>query len=402
MATPVFCCGFECGLAGTVGQHWTLTGTGAFNTSIVRTGARSVRVNPSANVGRFSNTFISGTVAVMRAYIYFTTLPNISCELITVLVGTTNVGAIFNASDNTIMCGRVASGSLTTGSGGVVVTTGRWYRVDVAVDVTNNPWTNNVKVDGVSTNQQTNAVAANTITVQKLGNEFFNSTFDAYFDDYLLSQTLADYPLGNGAVGHFVPTSDGTHTATTTTIVKGTVAVPVGANVAGATDVFNWVNGVPLLGGATDNTRLVNQQTAGTTLYAEVVFGPAPGIGTPGTAPRAVEVITADREATTATGDFTTKLNDNGTENTIIARGVVAGVITDRYARKHYATAPTGGAWKVVSGAGNFNNIRARFGYASDATPDQYWRGIMIEAEFPEPPQKVIQVKQAVNRASTY
>ena len=175
----------------------------------------------------------------------------------------------------------------------------------------------------------------------------------------------------------FVPDADGTHTATTTTIVKGTIATPVGANVAGATDVFNWVNARPILGGATDNTRLVNQQTAGTTLYAEEDFEAT----TEALPPRAVEVLTADRQASTASGGFSTKLNDNGTEDVIITRSA-AGVISDRYVTKQYATMVGGGAWTLA----RFNALKARFGYSGDATPDQYWRGIMIEAEFAEYP----------------
>jgi hypothetical protein len=140
--------------------------------------------------------------------------------------------------------------------------------------------------------------------------------------------------------------------------------------------VFGYVNARPIGGGATDATRLVNQQTIAATEYAEVNFADTVEVN----APRAVEVLTADRQATTAAGLFQTKLNDNGTEDAIANRGNVAGVITDRYISKQYATMVGGGAWTLA----RFNALKARFGYSSDATPDQYWRGIMIEAEFPE------------------
>jgi hypothetical protein len=259
-----------------------------------------------------------------------------------------------------------------------------WYVVDVFINTSANPHTVKIKVDGAAGTDKTNAVAGASDTTFWFGLPNGSVTGDVYFDDILITNSSADFPIGPGYVNHFVPTSDGTHTATTTTIVKGTIAAPTGGgNVNGATDVFNRVNSVPLLGGVSDNTFLVNQQTSGTTLYAEEIFGPAPGISTPTVGPRAVEVITADREGSTSTADFTVKINDNGTESTVIARGVVAGVVTDRYATKQFATAPTGGAWNAnSSGNAAFNNIRARFGYSSDAAPDQYWRGIMIEAEF--------------------
>lgn len=402
--TPVFCCGAECGASG---QHWTIAGTASFSTSTVRSGARSFRINPTSSVGSFVHTLPSANKFVVRAYVYFATLPSWEVPLISIDIGGVKTGIFFNpfASPGG---NNIALGS-TSSSGGVsfTVVTGQWYMFEMSLDASSNPWHLIGKVNGTDLIGQDAAIAASTGTDIYLGPPagITNSTSDFFIDDVVVSQTLADYPIGAGYVNHFVPTSDGTHTATTTTIVKGTIATPVGANVAGATDVFNWVNAVPLLGGATDNTRLVNQQSNGTTLYAEVVFGPAPGISTPSRAPRAVEVITADRQAATTTGDFTTKLNDNGTESSIIARGVVAGSLTDRYATKQYASPPGAGAWTVVSGAGNFNNIRARFGYASDANPDQYWRGIMIEAEFQEIasiPNKIYSFKQSVNRASTY
>jgi len=397
MATPVFCCGFECGQAGSAGQHWALAAGLSFDTTIKRNGNRSLKgLNVGDSFSATAGITFSNNILVGRFYVYIVSMP-VGDDLRLARTGANILGILLKSD------GKIYSESTVPGSTPVTVTTNRWYRIDFKFDMSNNPWTCEVLVDGVSCGQGTRAVAGNTFTQFFLNENNGGGNHEVYYDDLILSTTSADFPIGNGTVRHFVPTSDGTHTATTTTIVKGTIAAPTGGgNVAGSTDVFNRVNGVPLLGGASDNTFLVNQQTAGAGLYAEVVFGPAPNVPTPRVPPRAVEVITADREATTAAGDFTTKLNDNGTENSIIARGVVAGVITDRYARKHYALAPTGGAWTIVSGAGNFNNIRARFGYSSDATPDQYWRGIMIEAEFPEPKQKVVSINQSVNRSNTY
>ncbi len=405
MATPVFCCGFECGQLGSAGQHWANAGThsATISTSTVRSGARSLRANPSAQMTNIrSASVLASTTVAMRCYVYFATLPTTIQGWVLMLGTVQSGGAVYKTSTQEI-CAAFGN---TLGTTGVSVVTGQWYRIDVKIDSSANPHLIDVQVNGVACSQVSFATGlqVNT-TIRILEQDVSNWTGDVFIDDILASNTVADYPLGAGKVEHFVPTSDGTHTATTTTIVKGTIAAPTGGgNVAGATDVWNWVNGVPLLGGLTDNTRLVNHQTAASTLYAEVIFGPASGISTPTVAPRAVEVITADRQASTATGLFQTKLNDNGTESAVANRGSVAGVITDRYVRKHYALAPTGGAWTVVSGAGNFNNIRARFGYSSDATPDQYWRGIMIEAEFAEVvnsiPNKIFQTIQAIRRAS--
>lgn len=387
MATPVFCCGFECGVLGStdIGQHWRTAGTSTptISTSTFRSGARSIRFNPTAQTSRLLLTTSGGTLSsnkwIGRFYVRFATLPNTTCDLFF----NGEDGVFFNASDNKIYAGYDVSG-ITLGATGVSVTTGQWYRIDFKIDSSTSPHLTDVQVDGVACGQASSVSGGASFNSVIFGVSRATTTGDIFFDDVLISFTLADYPLGAGNVDHFVATSDGTHTSTSTNIVKGTVAAPTGggAITSATTDAFNWVNGVPLLGGATDNTRLINQQTASSAQYVEVKLGPASGISTPTAGPRAVEVITADRQASTATCDFITKLNDNGTENSIIARGVVAGSTTDRYARKHYATAPTGGAWTVAAGAGNFNNLKARFGYSSDATPDVYWRGIMVEAEF--------------------
>lgn len=380
--TPVFCCGFECGQLGTSGQHFASAAYLSISTTTVRTGARSLRVNPSATTTNILDNFYTAgqTAVVVRFYVYFSSFPSITSTLVQVFnqIGVTSGAVIYNASDNKIYAGLSDVG---TGTDGVAVTTGRWYRIDFYAD---NTRTTKVSVDGVACSDVT-ATSATSIDTLRWFYKTSSYNADYFIDDVIYSYTAADYPIGAGSVQHFVPTSDGTHTCVSTNIREGTIAAPTaGAAITSATtDAFNWVDGVPLLGGASDNTRLINQ-VANDTGYVEVIFGPAPGISTPTNAPRAVEVITADRQASTTTGNFITRLNDNGTTSDIANRGTVAGVTSDRYVRKHFATPPTGGAWTIVSGAGNFNNIRARFGYSSDANPDQYWRGIMIEAEFLE------------------
>lgn len=377
--TPIFCCGFECGVVGAAGQHWLVnSGTNAFSTSTVRTGARSYRINPTAATSSLSpNTtiFSSTNKLVVRFYIRFTTLPSVTTQLF----DNSNTGVLFKASDSSIYAGLITG---TTGATGVAVSTGQWYRIDLSIDSSNNPHLTDVQVDGVACGQHSNSSAIYTYgpASVRLGNGLTAATQDTFYDDVIMSVTLADYPIGEGKVISYVANADGTHTSTSTNITKGTIATPVGTAITSATtDAFNWVNGRPILGGATDNTRLINQQTASSAQYVEVAFEDS----AEDRAPRSVEVLTADREASTATCNFITKLNDNGTESDVINRGTVAGVTTDRYATKQFAAPPTGGSWNLnASGAGSFQNIKARFGYSSDATPDVYWRGIIIEAEY--------------------
>lgn len=387
---------------GTVGQHWAnFLGVASYSTSTVRPGGglRSVRIQTTnTNGGLDSLTLPTSNFLVARFYVYFTTLPNVDCVIGCFTTTNFEVGAVFKVSDSKIYGGDGLS-PVAFGSTGVSVTTGTWYRIDLKVDSSNNPYLVDVQVDGVACAQYSTAHAAETSATFELGPLIVLCTCDMYFDDVLISNTLADYPLGDGKVLSYVPDADGTHTATTTTIVKGTAAAPTGGgNVAGATDVFNWLNARPIGGGATGATRLVNQQTAGSTLYAEVDFEPTSETSPP----RAVEVLVVDKQATTAVGDMHIKLNDNGTVNVILDRTSSAGVTTDRFTTKQYATMVGGGAWTLS----RFNALKMRGLYSADATPDQYWRGAMIEAEFAIAAAPIVnaitQRLQAVKRTSVF
>ena len=117
-------------------------------------------------------------------------------------------------------------------------------------------------------------------------------------------------------------------------------------------------------------------------------------------------MIAAIHQAATTTGNMEIRINDNGTMNAMYSATAVAGVTTIVYKRKHYATAIAGGGAWVVGGGGNgdITDLRVRFGSPAvlDVVPDQYFDCIMIEAEFPEPKQKVVSINQSVNRSNTY
>lgn len=265
----------------------------------------------------------------------------------------------------------------TFGATGVPVTTGQWYRIDTKIDVSANPWSVDVQVNGVACGNASRAIGAAPTNQISLGSNTVQ-TFDIYFDDILVSQTLADYPLGAGSVNHFVPTSDGTHNVAGANDFEFSAT---GTDITNATTTaFQLIDDVPLKSGVVaEYINLIAPPNA--TDYVETVFGPAPGISTPTVAPRAVEVICAYASASAGTNNLRLALNDNGTTNDVLNTTTGPGT-SATYVRKHYATPPTGGAWKVVSGAGNFSNLRIRC-LTNDAAPDPWFASAMIEAEFP-------------------
>ena len=356
------------------GPHWTISGGESITTSSPITGARSLRVNPTASAQSAVTSISLGVgLHVFRFRAKWTTLPDANCA-----IGTTGsgVGAYFNVADSKIYAG---SGLGNIGATGISVTTGVLYYIDVKVDTTANPWVVDAKVNGSACGQHTRALAANTsANTLLLGAENGNNTSDALFDDVLWSLTGADYPLGDGFVNHFIPTSDGTHNvAGADDFERGNT----GTDITNATTTaFQLVDDVPMKSSAsaTDNIQATAPPNASD--YVEVVFGPASGISTPTVAPRSVEVIVAHSQAATQSGNIRLALNDNGSLDDVLNL-TAAGVTTIRYARKHYSDPPSAASAWTLSGNGNFNNARMRF-FSSDAAPDQNWQCAMIEAEF--------------------
>lgn len=386
--TPLLCCGLECGIASASGPHWTFSANpGTFSTATVRSGARSLRANPSASTSVTGAATATAVIAasnkhVWRVYVNFASLPSANTR-ISIVDGGGAAGAIFKQSDSKIYAGTGDGGAAVFGATGVTVTTGQWYLLDIKIDKSANPWLVDVSVDGTACGQRSSVIAAE--TTGALNCNVFNSaglSADLFYDDVCYSQTLADYPIGGGNVYHFVPTADGTHNVAGAADFKRGAA---GTDITNSTtDAYLLVDNIPLdaVGSAPTANDYINAiAPPNATDYTENVFGPAPGISTPTVAPRAVEVVVETAQAATATGSFKLNLNDNGTVDTIKEQVTVAGVVAVAAARKHYATAPTGGAWSVAAGAGNFNNLRIRF-YSADAAPDQYFVAAMIEAEF--------------------
>lgn len=400
--TPVFCCGFECG-ALNPGPHWSNLSNGSISTSTVRSGLRSYRSNPSAQT-QFAQATItgSGTSHVVRFAVYFATLP--AEDTFIYRRGTAAYGGVFFQLSDGKLYAAVQNGSgLNLGSSGFTPSTGKWYIIDCH-SATPATWTTDIKVDGVAFGQASMAVSNENSQLSNFGasGTWTDSTVsaDIYYDDVLISITSGDYPLGDGFVAHFVPASDGTHNVAGAADFKRGAA---GADITNSTtDAYLLVDEVPMDDTTPDTDDYINAiAPPNASDYVEVVFGPAPGVWRPISVPRAVDVAVAHHQAATQSGNIRLALNDNGTTDDVLNL-TAAGVTTIRYARKHYATPPTGGSWTIVSGAGNFNNLRMRF-YSSDAAPDQYFDCAMIEAEFPlRPAFGIVGVFQARKRAAFF
>lgn len=374
--TPVFCCGFECGLFGVVGQHWSSSSNSSMQTSIVRSGARALRMNPTGATGANDQIALTGSnYIIARFAIRFTTLPTLGMSLMSSIQQTP--GVWFEESDNKIYAGAQLD---VYGATGFEITTGVWYVIDLHIDADSNPWTIDVSVNGTALGQVTRALAATSLTGVRLGYAS-SRTYDGYWDDVVVSNTQADFPIGDGKVEHFVPTADATHNIAGTNDFERTLT---GTDILNATtDAYQLIDDIPLESSVVDFINMIAPPNA--TDYTEHLFGAAPGVNTPQVAPRGVEVILAIHQAGTTTGNMEIRLNDNGTTGVVYTATAVAGTTTLLYKRAHFADPPSAASVWTLSGDGNFNNLKVRFGSpaALDVNPDQYLDCIMVEAEFP-------------------
>lgn len=380
--TPVMCCGGECGVSGST-THITLAGNSAFVTSTPRSGARAVRVNVVATVGAvgFQYNLPSTTDKfTYRLYIRFDTLPSVSSLVTDVFVAGANIpGAYYNASDGKIYAG---TGTGALGATGVAITTGSYLRYDVRVNISANPWLVDVQVEGVACGQKSLGVAAATSSIIEctMGAGGSSFTVDAYYDDFVLSNTVADYPIGPGYVNHFVPTSDGTHNVISANDFERTIT---GTDIDNSTtDAYQLIDDVPLESGASPVDWINMVAPVNYTDYVECVFGPAPGISAPTAVPRAVEFIIGYHQAGSGLGNIAVGCGLTGSLATIFIYEAVqvAGVTSVAYARKHVVNEAT----HLKNGTCAVQLLSGSFGGTVDANPDQYLDCAMIEAEFAE------------------
>ena len=370
--TPVWCCGAECGVDddAAVG-HLNLFPNASFDTTTVRNGLRSLKcaATLATAYGR-STTFSAANIWVIRFYVRFATLPTLAADICT--VGFSGAGGVyFNATDSSLYAG---SSTIALGATGVSVTTGIWYAVDCKVNSSANPWTVDVQVDGTAAGQHTNAAGAQTSVLVQFGVQTVSPTFEIYFDDMMISNTAADYPLGAGKVLGHPPNRDGTHVATPAGLFARGVAG--GANIISTgtptTDSYLLIDDVPISSGAASD--FITQVTSAAGSYVEHGYA-SMATGTAG--PLALDVLIRHHKVTSAEGGFRWKLNDNGTTLLLLNYlSSAAGSSGPTYSRNMVTSMVGGGSWTLA----RFNGLLTRWGYSTDANPDVSLDAVIIEA----------------------
>lgn len=186
-------------------------------TSPARTGARALRLSTSAGAAQWSYIPAAGVrIATVAVYIRFATLPTADVQLLHFNPSATpNLYLWFMNTNDKFGVSVTTSGQV---EGGPVIVANQWYRVTVECDLSTTTDTIRAIVDGTTEFSDTAAGTARDIANIRLGNTS-GATFEAFYDDLLISITDGDYEDISTWPGHsieaLIPSADGSHNITT-------------------------------------------------------------------------------------------------------------------------------------------------------------------------------------------
>lgn len=387
MAT-VHVCGFECGLTATnstSAHHFNNNGTTATDTGTVRPGGSAMSLKVTCNgsaasaEGAFFTTILAaGNARVLSFYLYIqTSLPSANAEFFRLNKGTAGRDVAIGFEQSS---GKLCIYAQTNFAGrvlGPVIAHSTWYRIDLYVNGTGG--TADWKVDGAAQSQLAIGGTTGTYSWVLFGHntsaDVGFTAYTAFYDDVAISATGGDFPLTDGAIVRYVPNADGTHNTgggSNFTNAAGTAITDA------TTNANTYLDEVP----PSTTDRVEQRLDTSGARYVEVRFNSTGATA----APLSISFTTVWRAATAASAAGQVKMRDNaGTTDDAILNTTIA-VTTDTFAVKHYAARPAAlGAWTQAA----LQDLRARFGFGTDVTPDIWFGGIIAEASFSAAPPAV-------------
>jgi hypothetical protein len=247
-------CGFEIPTTYTPGEISTFSGTTSFSTTTVRTGAYSLRANPSASTGFvarqiYSSTNVTARV-LLRAYIYVATAPAAVTGLMCWADSNTALSGWFGIKMNTDRTLIVSGSAGTTGTASAAVPLNTWTRIELDYDDVAN--TAAAYLDGVNWATLTGA-DLNGGLYARFGVQN-TTTADIFFDDLAVNDTAGSVQNslpGPGKVAYLRPVGQGDNNGFT--IATG--------GTAGVANNYTRVNEVALDFNTTQNETTNNNTT---------------------------------------------------------------------------------------------------------------------------------------------
>lgn len=382
--TADFCCGAECGIVGQGAtsdspstRHWMAVGGVAptAQATFARNGGKAYRFNPAGTDISYLRHDTAGTETTrwFRGYVYFNSLPTQVTSDIMLFRMVAGSGwyasVVFEASGSVLRgeIGGVRNGTTT------VVTTGVWYLVEAAVDVSTGTGELSLSINGVDKGSVTHTQTATTVNGILIGAQCAGATAnngDVIWDDVITGTNLAEYPVGAGQSIGLLPNADGTHSFNT---AGDFIYNAAGANIpTDATDTWSFIDHTMASVG-----EFLNAANAAAGEYLEWQFQDLPAIS----AINGLEVVSAHHAASTTANLQTLRMVDGGT---------VVDVFTDRdfsqtsivTNSKHYTVAPSSSAaWTKAK----VDALKFRWGSSwttADVSPDAYIDGLMLEVDY--------------------
>jgi hypothetical protein len=383
---PIWMTGFEYGsFPGTSSLYGAASGISgiAVDTTVVRTGAYSVRISPAGSSVYFGNgSGLSwGQIEVVHMAFQFAALPTAEAAVMQVFTngGTGTMAATLYYKPSSGKWAMSLHGGGTAWSGRTEVeaslgpVAGQWQTFDVKFQNYVNPAVVDWYVNGVAQPQHTRAMTGSpTSTGVNFGQSGIttSATYTGYYDDIMFSKTSSDFPLPDIRIDALKPNGMGTHnTPGNYQQTVGATGSPPTGGTSSAISATSWqtVDEVPM----TSTADFIKEVTAGAGSYIELAFE-----DTTQTCVRGASVFAGVQ--TTATQALNLKLNSvtNGFNYTIYNGSIgstglryIQGVVTQDAAN------PGTGPWTQTI----VNGIVTRFGMSSDASPNPYLQGIVLE-----------------------
>lgn len=325
MPSVIWCSSFDYGTTvgmtvGTAGSKiFDAVSTPAVTTTSPHTGTYALNLTGTTAIRSvtLTSSTLGGPAALVASFwVKFpTSLPSNSPDLCCFSTNG-NDGFMFYQAAGTKLGVAWAGGSTFDGP---VVVADTWYHIDMLVDATSNPHSLSWRVNGVAQTGTTTAFAAGTVSSWALGRvDAVTGTY--HFDDAVVSNAAADYPLGEHKVILLTPDQSATLTVNGSTANWNTFADATPTLTAWSEPTARAaIDDIPLLVGASQD-GIAQIARTDSTHYVEIPMTSYTLAG--GESISAVQMLASGWAATTAAATFGFR-SYNGTTETVLQAGSV-------------------------------------------------------------------------------
>ena len=362
--TPVVVTGFEAGVPPyTNWTSYSSSGMESVDSGVTRSGNYSFKLTKNGSGTGYAYQAVNAGTVVARVAVRFASLPTASVHDMVRIQAVAGYDLYLGYDQPSAKLQMTLGSSGQSALSASAVSAGVWYRVDMRFDLSVTPRTIEWRVDGTAQTTVSAANATSTANRFYLGSSTVADVFTTYYDDLLVSQTAADYPLPDGRVQALVPDS----VTAVNDPVGSTVKDDLGANVTVATPgIATRIDEIPL-NATNDFVKHIGTNAAS---YAEFGFANS----TRSACVNGVTATVSEHGSNATGGTGATYAYEGGAQTTVAASAVISGTGTKN---KAALVSPASGTWT----AAKLNGVTARVGYSSDATATNYpaWDALLLE-----------------------